>query len=110
MSFDISLYGHLTVDRIFEGFTRTNGLGSIANVWKALIIEDPTLNIYISPTEIGEAIVYVDKNTSERFSKASLSNHISKPTILESKINHILYSYALANFLYYLQNFRFGDV
>ena len=81
MSFDIALYGHLTVDRIFEGFTKTNGLGSIANVWKALVKENPSLKIYISPTEIGEAIVYVDKNTSERFSKASLSNHISKPIL-----------------------------
>jgi len=26
--YDISLYGHLTVDRIFEKFNKRNGLGS----------------------------------------------------------------------------------
>ena len=112
MSIDISLYGHLTVDRIFERFTRTNSLGSIANVWKSLITEDPTLKIYISPTEIGEAIVYVDKNTSERFSKASLSNHISKPILLESKINHILYLNELqdTSFISQLEGINCADI
>ncbi len=89
--YDISLYGHLTIDRIFEKFNKRNGLGSIANVWKALINESPELKLYICPTEIGSAIVYIDKDIGERYSKASLSNFIQKPEIKNSKINHILY-------------------
>ena len=89
--YDISLYGHLTVDRIFEKFNKRNGLGSIANVWKALINESPELKLYICPTEIGSAIVYIDKDIGERYSKASLSNFIQKPKIENSNINHILY-------------------
>ena len=34
---DVSLYGHLTFDRIFEDFKKYNSVGSIGNVWNFLL-------------------------------------------------------------------------
>ena len=34
---DIALYGHLTIDTITDGDTEKKTLGSMANVWKALL-------------------------------------------------------------------------
>ena len=34
---DISLYGHLTIDTILDGDGERKTLGSMANVWKALL-------------------------------------------------------------------------
>ena len=34
---DIALYGHLTIDTILDGDTEKKTLGSMANVWKALL-------------------------------------------------------------------------
>ena len=31
---DITLYGHLTVDRIFDGFEERQTLGAMANMWR----------------------------------------------------------------------------
>ena len=49
---DISLYGHLTVDTLLDGETEKKTLGSIANVWKALVELDCSLNIGLSPIDI----------------------------------------------------------
>ena len=65
---DIALYGHLTNDRIFEDFKETNAVGAIGNVWHHLTIVNPDLKVYVCPTEIGEALIYVNKNKSERTS------------------------------------------
>ena len=110
--FDIALYGHLTVDRIFEGFETRNGLGSIANVWKELYNIDDSLKIHICPTDLGSAIVYIDKSTSERFSKAKLSSRYSPPNIQSSKINHVLYLNELhdASFIKSLNGIVCADV
>ena len=45
--YDISLYGHLTRDIIFEDFDRKDSIGSIANVWsdKAVIITGIVLGL-----------------------------------------------------------------
>ena len=39
---DISLYGHLTIDTIVDG-VKEKTLGSMANVWKALLELDAPL-------------------------------------------------------------------
>ena len=41
---DISLYGHLTIDTIIDGVKERKTLGSMANVWKALLELDATLD------------------------------------------------------------------
>ena len=58
---DISLYGHLTIDTIIDGLTEKKTLGSMANVWKALIELDNSLKIGLSPIDIGQALIYIDR-------------------------------------------------
>lgn len=89
--YDVSLYGHLTIDRVLTGFEMDNTLGSIANVWKELVTVNQSLKINLQPTVIGEALIYVDKEKSERTSAVNLNLNSKKPVIYDSKWNHILY-------------------
>jgi hypothetical protein len=89
--YDISLYGHLTRDIIFEDFERKDSIGSIANVWSTLVKIDPSLKINLQPTSIGQALIYIDKSTSTRVSKPELNLKTNTPCIKDSKWNHILY-------------------
>ena len=86
---DISLYGHLTIDNLLDGETEKKTLGSIANVWKALIELDSSLNIGLSPIDIGQALIYIDKKSATRVSKASLNLRKFSPKVFESKIHHL---------------------
>ena len=88
---DISLYGHLTVDTLLDGETEKKTLGSIANVWKALVELDSSINIGLSPIDIGQALIYIDKKAATRVGKASLNLRKFSPKIIESKIHHLLY-------------------
>jgi hypothetical protein len=88
---DLSLYGHLTFDRIFEDFNQYNSVGSIGNVWNFLLKINPELRVNIEPTSIGEALILVNKNKSERASTAQLNLKTKKPNIVKSKWNHIMY-------------------
>ncbi len=88
---DISLYGHLTFDRIFEDFKEYNSIGSIGNVWNFLLKINPKLKVNIQPTAIGEALVLVNKNKTERTSVGQLNIKTKKPIIVDSKWNHIMY-------------------
>ena len=88
---DISLYGHLTVDTLLDGETEKKTLGSIANVWKALVELDSSINIGLSPIDIGQALIYIDKKAATRVGKASLTLKKFAPKIIESKVHHILY-------------------
>jgi sugar/nucleoside kinase (ribokinase family) len=45
---DVSLYGHLTFDRIFEDFRKYTAIGSIGNVWNFLLRINPKLKVYIN--------------------------------------------------------------
>ena len=88
---DVSLYGHLTFDRIFEDFKKYNSVGSIGNVWNFLLKINPKLKVNIEPTSIGEALIFVNKDKSERASTAQLNLKTNKPNIVDSKWNHIMY-------------------
>jgi len=88
---DISLYGHLTIDTILDGNSEKKQLGSMANVWKSLLDVDPTLNIGLSPIDVGQALVYIDRLASQRYSKASLNLVQHRAKIFESKIHHLIY-------------------
>ena len=58
---DISLYGHLTIDTLLkEGEKEKKTLGSMANVWKALVELDCSLKIGLSPIDVGQALIYID--------------------------------------------------
>jgi hypothetical protein len=95
--YDVSLYGHLTIDRVLTGFELDNTLGSIANVWKELVTINHNLKLDLQPTAIGEALIYVDKDKSERSSIVNLNIKTKAPVIYESKWSHILYINKLPN-------------
>lgn len=98
-NFDVSLYGHLSYDRIFNQFKEVNSVGCMGNVWNRLISLDPSLKINISPTALGEALIYVDDNQCKRASIANLNlKTLTEPKSLpSSRWNHILYLNELDN-------------
>ena len=83
---DISLYGHLTIDTILDGAKEKKTLGSMANVWKALLELDATLDIGLSPIDVGQALIYIDKPAAQRYSKVQLSLVEHQAKIFESKM------------------------
>ena len=88
---DIALYGHLTIDTITDGNTEKKTLGSMANVWKALLEIDPTIDIGLSPIDVGQALIYVDKPAAQRYSKVNLSLVQNQVKMMSSKISHLIY-------------------
>lgn len=88
---DISLYGHLTIDTIIDDTSETKTLGSIANVWKALVQLDSSMKLGLSPIDIGEALIYVDHDSSRRYSKAALNLKKMPPRVSPSYVNHLCY-------------------
>ena len=44
----------------------------MANVWKALLELDATLDIGLSPIDVGQALIYIDKPAAQRYSKGSV--------------------------------------
>jgi sugar/nucleoside kinase (ribokinase family) len=88
---DVALYGHLTIDTIVDGDSERKTLGSMANVWKVLLELDPTLDIGLSPIDVGQALIYVDKPAAKRYSKVNLSLIQHKEKIYDSKIHHLIY-------------------
>jgi sugar/nucleoside kinase (ribokinase family) len=89
--FDITLYGHLTNDTIFEGQSETMALGGIANCWKAIHSIDSNLDIGLSPTALGEANIYIERKQCKRSSIANLNKEVFEPHIKPSRISHVLY-------------------
>ena len=57
----------MTIDTIVEGNSGRKTLGSMANVWKALLELDPTLDIGLSPIDVGQALIYIDKPAAQRY-------------------------------------------
>ena len=88
---DITLYGHMTVDRIFDGFEERQTLGAMANMWRTFKSISSNLNVGLCPTSIGEALIYVDRDSCTRYSNAVLDIKTKPPIIKESKISHALY-------------------
>ena len=88
---DIALYGHLTIDTILDGDTEKKTLGSMANVWKALLELDATLDIGLSPIDVGQALIYIDKPAAQRYSKVNLSLVEHQVKMMSSKISHLIY-------------------
>ena len=90
--YDLSVYGHLTVDRIFEDFHEHRTLGAIGNFWEACLLTNHNLFINIQPTSIGEAIIYVNKENCTRQGRGVLNLKTRSIKSTESsKWNHIMY-------------------
>lgn len=90
-SSSVTLYGHLTHDTIFDGLKSYETIGSIGNVWKAFINFANNISVRIEPTEIGDALIYVDKDKVRRASTAALSVKSRTPFIQNSDWSHVLY-------------------
>lgn len=111
MLYDVSLYGHITIDTIF-GESKNYSFGGIANIWRALKKCDSDLLINLEPTYYGEAIIYIDKEKSSRYSDAILNLKSFTPKISPSKINIISYINELDDkkFINELRGFNIADV
>lgn len=98
-SVDISLYGHLTHDIVFDGFKQTHTLGAIANLWDVIVNINPSISINVQPTMIGKALILVDKEAKTRVSKPNMNlienNEIN--TLSKTKWSHIVYINQLPN-------------
>jgi len=88
---DVSLYGHLTFDRLFVNDKKDATVGSMGNVWKHLNRINPTLGINLEPTSVGEALIMIDTNKCERASIANLNLQQRAPLVEPSRWSHILY-------------------
>ena len=85
---DITLYGHLTVDRIFDGFEERQTLGAMANMWRTFKQIAPDLDVGLVPTSIGEAMVYIDRQSCTRYSNFVPDLKTNSPIIKETKIEN----------------------
>ena len=110
MNIDISIYGHMTIDTIHDK-EKIYEFGGIANVWRVFKEINFDATVSLEPVHYGEAIIYIDRDTSKRYSDAVLNMKEIKPTIAESLINHILYINEIENisFLDELTGFNVAD-
>lgn len=96
-SYDICLYGHLTIDRVFEDFQERVTLGAMANVWHAMTYLDTHYKIKLNPVSLGEAIIVVNCSNSERIGRGNLNIKTRTPNIVNSRWHHIMYLNQLPN-------------
>jgi len=95
--FDLTLYGHLVVDTVYDGATTVMEFGGIANMRRAFMRLAPKLNLGLVPTVLGDADIFIDRANSARSSRANL-NAIPLPvSIKPSQISHVLYLNELPN-------------
>jgi len=87
----ITLYGHLTVDRILIDFKETSSLGGIANVWSGLVSLGQGMNVNIQPLSIGHALILVDKENNYRVGRGCLNIKENKASPSDSDWHHISY-------------------
>ena len=98
MSYDLCVYGHLTIDRVFDGSKEILTLGAMANVWDSLKLIDSDLTVKLNPTAMGEAIILINKNSTERISRANLNIKHLIPKIIDAKWHHIMYLNKLVDY------------
>lgn len=96
----ITLYGHLTVDRILIDFKETFSLGGIANVWSGLVSLGHGLNVNIEPLSIGHALILVDRKNNYRVGRGCLNIRENKTTNVDSDWHHISYINQLKDTLF----------
>jgi len=89
--YDISLYGHMTIDRIFNEFDESISLGAMANVWSAISKLGTGFSVKLNPTALGEAIVLINKKNAQRVGRGNLNLSTTTPTIYNSMWHHIMY-------------------
>ena len=110
-NFDITIYGHLSYDNIYEGFNYKSSVGCMGNVWNQLKLINPNIRLRLEPTDIGESLIMVDKDHSKRTSISRLSLKTRTPVIYDSQVSHIMYLNELTNtsFIQGLNGFVVAD-
>lgn len=88
---DIALYGNLTIDTVIKDNEVYKSIGSIGNVWDAIIKLDQSKSVQIEPIEYGEALVYVDTTNGTKVSRPNLQLRYRTPTLLNAQWSHISY-------------------
>ena len=88
---NVTLYGHLTIDKIIVDFKERSSLGGIANVWSGLIFQGQGLNVSIQPLSIVNALVLVDKDNNYRIGKCSYNVKENPASPTDSDWHHISY-------------------
>lgn len=106
---DVCVYGHLTVDRIFDDFRESTTLGAIANFWHTLTKLDINLNIKLNPIALGEAIILINRKNSQRIGRGNLNIKTRIPNIVQSKWHHIMYLNQLPD-LSFIDNIKTGII
>lgn len=111
-NFDITLYGNLVYDNIYNGFDYKTSVGGIGNVWAHLKTIDPDLKVKLEPTDIGESLIMANREQCKRTSISRLSLKTKEPTIHDSKISHVMYINEISDcsFLKKLQGYVTADV
>lgn len=89
--YDLSLYGHMTIDRIFNEFEESTSLGAMANVWSAISKLGTGLSVKLNPTALGEAIILINKKNAQRVGRGNLNLSTKTPTVYNSTWHHIMY-------------------
>lgn len=111
-AFDITIYGHLSYDNIYDGFDYKTSVGCMGNVWNQLKLINPDCKVRLEPTDIGESVIMVDRKQCKRTSISRLSLKTSGAEIHDSKISHVMYLNELSNvsFISDLKGFVTADV
>jgi len=89
--YDIALYGHLVFDTVKENPKTNHNIGGIVNVWRSLKDIDPTLDIYVCPSNIGTSTITIDKDNSQRTSESKLNAIGVDVKVQPALISHIAY-------------------
>lgn len=112
MKTDLTIYGHLVLDRLYDGYEKKNALGGIANCWRALSIMSPEMSVEVQPLAIGEALIYIDRVHNQRISNAIINKQDVPFEYYDSKMYHIAYLNDLKDlsFLRQLKGTVFADV
>tara|TARA_Y100000310_G_scaffold180954_1_gene180893 strand:- start:3304 stop:3987 length:684 start_codon:yes stop_codon:yes gene_type:complete len=107
--YDISLYGHLVNDLVFEDFDRYQAVGGMGNVWNTLIQINSGLRINLQPTSIGNALILIDKLKLEKVVSAKLNLKTQNPVIYSSRCHHIMYLNRLDD-ISFIDNIKTGFI
>lgn len=110
-NFDITIYGHLSYDNIYEGFNYKTSVGCMGNVWNQLKLINPDIRIKLEPTDIGESLIVSSVEHSKRTSISRLSLKTRTPSIHDSKVSHVMYLNELSDtsFIRNLNGFVVAD-
>ena len=107
--YDLCIYGHMTVDHIFDGFQEKTTLGAMANVWNAFIELNTNFKVKLNPLSFGEAVIVINRNTSERIGRGNLNITTKPPSIVDARWHHIMYLNQLPD-LSFIKNINSGII